>query len=61
LRRVEGRFVLIHAEELLGSYTTEQEAIHAGFERCGAVPFLVREVRNPASERRRRADSGSAP
>lgn len=44
LRQYEGKFVLIHGTEVLGSYHCQMDAITVGYERLGNVPFLVKEV-----------------
>jgi len=36
------KFVLIHGEEIAGTYDTEPDAINEGYRRFGNVPFLVR-------------------
>jgi hypothetical protein len=37
-----GKFVLIHGERVVGLYATRRDAIAAGYEQLGVVPFLVR-------------------
>ena len=39
-----GQFALIHGEQLLGTYTTFQEAFEAGVRALGTQPFLVKQV-----------------
>ncbi len=39
-----GRFVLIRADNVLGCFDTDVDALRAGFETCGLAPFLVRQV-----------------
>ncbi len=41
LTTAEGRFVLIRGDELVGLFEKEAEALRAGYESCGPVPFLV--------------------
>lgn len=36
------KFVLIHRDELVGAYESEEQAIREGAVRCGQEPFLVR-------------------
>lgn len=39
-----GKYVLIHAHELVGTYDTEADAVAEGYRRFGNVPFLVKLV-----------------
>jgi hypothetical protein len=48
----EGKFVVIHDNEVLGVYESRSEAHRAGYQRFGRVPFLVHEI--VATERPRR-------
>jgi len=38
------QFVLIRDNNLIGSYTTEEEAYKAGIEKFGNTPFLIKQV-----------------
>ncbi|UDY35525.1 hypothetical protein [Dermatobacter hominis] len=38
------KYVLIHEDQLVGSYDTESDAINEGYRRFGNVPFLVKQV-----------------
>jgi hypothetical protein len=52
LAHSEGKFVLIHDDDVLGTYNDEKDAIADGYRRLGNVPFLVRlitEVEVPAN------------
>ena len=40
----EGKFVLIHGEEVAGVYVTREEAISQGYERYGKEPFLAKHI-----------------
>lgn len=40
----EGRFVVIHADEPYDVFDTYEDALHAGYQRHGMKPFLVRQV-----------------
>src|SRR5262245_28893002 len=42
--RAEGKFVLIHGEEVVGVFDSKQDAIRQGYTGLGNVPFLVRQV-----------------
>jgi hypothetical protein len=44
LGKSEGKYVLIHREEIAGIFDTEKDAIDQGYERFGNVPFLVKQV-----------------
>jgi hypothetical protein len=44
LRTAEGRFVLIHGVDILGTYESKTDAIDEGYRRLGNVPFLVKQV-----------------
>jgi hypothetical protein len=40
----EGRYVLIHGGEVVGIFTAYEDALAAGYERCGLTPFLVKRI-----------------
>jgi len=40
----EGKFALIHGEEILGTFDSQMDAIAWGYRELGNVPFLVKEV-----------------
>jgi len=40
----EGKFVLIHGEELAGVWDTYEDALKAGYEKYGVTPFLVKQI-----------------
>jgi hypothetical protein len=44
LEESEGKYVLIHDNRILGTFESEMDAINAGYERLGNVPFLVKQV-----------------
>lgn len=51
LSKYEGRYVLIHGNELLGSFETDQGAYEHGLKKLGNVPMLiVQMLRNPPEE-----------
>jgi len=50
LRHHEGQFAVIHADQLLGTYTTFDEALAAGVRAYGTQPFLIQEVAEKAGE-----------
>lgn len=39
-----GKWVLIHGEEIMGTFESRTDAINQGFRTLGNVPFLVKEV-----------------
>jgi hypothetical protein len=45
LLKNEGQFVLIRGEEVAGIWPTFELALEAGYERFGAVPFMVKQIR----------------
>lgn len=40
----EGKYVLIHEDQILGVFESQQDAISQGYERLGNVPFLVKQI-----------------
>jgi hypothetical protein len=42
----KNQFVLVKGEDLIGAFTTEEEAYRAGVERFGNQPFLIKQVRD---------------
>jgi hypothetical protein len=40
----QGKFVLIHGPDIVGIYSTSQEAMREGYERFKLEPFLVRRI-----------------
>lgn len=40
-----GQFALVVGRELVGVYSTEEEAYQAGLKRIGNKPFLIRQIR----------------
>ena len=44
LATAEGKFVLIRGHEVSGVYNSTMDAITAGYQRFGNVPFLVKQV-----------------
>jgi hypothetical protein len=44
LRTDESKFVLIYQDALCGVFDSRQQAIAAGYDRFGNVPFLTRQV-----------------
>ncbi len=44
-----GQFVVIHGDELVGLYETEEQAMSEGVRRFGREPFLVRQAGNKES------------
>jgi hypothetical protein len=44
LKHYRGQFALIHGDDLLGTFTTFEEAFAEGVARLGNQPFLIRPV-----------------
>jgi len=44
LAEAEGKYVLIHGEDVLGVYESQMDAISAGYENLGEVPFLTKQI-----------------
>ena len=40
----EGKFVLIHGDRVVGIYDSKMDAIAAGYQQFGNVPFLVKQI-----------------
>lgn len=40
----EDKWVLIHGDQILGTYHAEMDAIEAGYQQLGVVPFLVKKI-----------------
>jgi hypothetical protein len=40
----EGKYVLIHEDQVAGTYDTWADAIQIGYDKYGLQPFLVKEI-----------------
>jgi hypothetical protein len=40
----EGKYVLVRGDEIAGHWDSYEEALQAGFDRFGPVPFLVKRI-----------------
>lgn len=40
----EGKFVVIHGDQILGTYATYEDALKVGYEKCKLEPFLVKKI-----------------
>ena len=40
----EGKFVLIHGEDVVGTWDTYEDALKAGYQQFGLAPFLVKQI-----------------
>ena len=40
----EGKFVLIHGDEVAGTWDTYPDALQAGYQKFGLNPFLVKRI-----------------
>ena len=38
----EGKFAVVSADQILGIYTSYEDALAIGYEKCGLKPFLVK-------------------
>jgi hypothetical protein len=46
LTALEGKFVLIHGDELVDTFTSYEDAIKEGYARFKLSPFLVKQIRS---------------
>jgi hypothetical protein len=44
LEEHEGRYVLIHGDEIYATFVDQQDAFNAGYREWGNVPFLVQKI-----------------
>lgn len=44
LAAFENKFVVIHADQVIGTYDTYDDALQVGYQRCGLKPFLVKRI-----------------
>ncbi len=44
LQAQRGKFALISGDTLLNVYGTYEDALSAGYEKCGLEPFLVKQI-----------------
>lgn len=44
LRRVRGKWALMHETEVVDFYSTREEAVAAGYDLLKDVPFMVRQI-----------------
>jgi len=44
LKQYEGKFVLIHREDVVDFFSTYEDAIKAGYQRFKLEPFLVKRI-----------------
>ncbi len=40
----EGKFVLVAGDAVIGTYAAYEDALAAGYEKCGLKPFLVKKI-----------------
>jgi hypothetical protein len=40
----EGKYVLIHIDEVVGTFDTYSDALNRGYEKFGLDPFLVKQI-----------------
>ncbi|HEV7221712.1 MAG TPA: hypothetical protein VGN42_03370 [Pirellulales bacterium] len=44
IEKAEGKFVLVHGDQVAGTWGTYDDALKAGYEKFGLSPFLVKQV-----------------
>jgi hypothetical protein len=44
LKQDEGKFVLIHGDEVIDKFTSYEDAIKEGYKRFSLEPFLVKQI-----------------
>ena len=40
----EGKYVVVHAEKIDGPFDSYEDALQAGYDKFGVVPFLVKKI-----------------
>ncbi len=40
----EGKFVVIDGEQIIGTFSSYEDALKIGYEKCGLKPFLVKKI-----------------
>jgi hypothetical protein len=40
----EGKFVVVSGDQVVGTYTSYEDALKIGYEKCGLKPFLVKKI-----------------
>lgn len=45
LSTARNKYVLVHGDEIVETFESKEDAIKAGYERVGIVPFLVKQVK----------------
>lgn len=41
----EGKYVLVHGDDIAGTWDTYKDALEAGYKQFGLEPFLVKQIR----------------
>lgn len=49
LRDHHGKIALIHEDEVVGVFTTADEALHEGYRRFGLARLMIKEIRSQAT------------
>ncbi|MGH9785750.1 MAG: hypothetical protein ACRD88_16380 [Terriglobia bacterium] len=44
LKEHEGKFVLIHGEDVVDVFSTYEDALKQGYQKFGLTPFLVKQI-----------------
>lgn len=40
----QGKYVLIHGDDVVGTFDSYEDALNSGYERFALVPFLVKQI-----------------
>jgi len=40
----EGKFVVIEGDKIIGTFSSYEDALKIGYEKCGLKPFLVKKI-----------------
>lgn len=46
LKQYEGKYVLIHGEDVIDTFTSYEDAIKEGYQRFKLEPFLVKQIQS---------------
>jgi hypothetical protein len=46
LKQHEGKFVLIHGENVIDTFTSYEDAVKEGYKQFGLKPFLVKQIQS---------------
>ena len=46
LKENEGKFVLIHGDEIVDVFSTYEDALKQGYQKFGLTPFLIKQIQS---------------